>query len=47
VAPAFDIRDLVLQNLAGSTRDEVQGYIQETIDNREEEALPGMESYLK
>jgi len=42
VAPAFDIRDLVLQNLAGSTRDEVQGYIQETIDNREEEALPGM-----
>jgi len=42
VAPAFDIRNLVLQNLAGSTRDEVQGYIQETIDNREEEALPGM-----
>mgnify|MGYP000914048140 FL=1 len=42
MAPAFDIRDLVLQNLAGSTRDEVQGYIQETIDNREEEALPGM-----
>lgn len=42
MAPAFDIRNLVLQNLAGSTRDEVQGYIQETIDNREEEALPGM-----
>jgi len=42
VAPAFDIRNLVLQNLAGSTREEVKGYIQETIDNREEEALPGM-----
>jgi len=42
VAPAFDIRNLVLQNLAGSTREEIQGYIQETIDMREEEALPGM-----
>jgi len=42
VAPAFDIRNLVLQNLSGSTREEVEGYIQETIDSREEEALPGM-----
>ncbi|MCG1012823.1 small acid-soluble spore protein SspI [Tepidanaerobacter sp. GT38] len=42
MAPAFDIRNLVLQNLAGSTREEIQGYIQETIDMREEEALPGM-----
>jgi len=42
MATAFDIRNLVLQNLAGSTREEVEGYIQETIDTREEEALPGM-----
>ncbi len=42
MAPAFDIRELVLQNLAGSSREEIQGYIQETIDMREEEALPGM-----
>lgn len=42
MAPAFDIRNLVLQNLSGSTREEVEGYIQETIDSREEEALPGM-----
>ncbi|NLZ52040.1 MAG: small acid-soluble spore protein SspI [Thermoanaerobacteraceae bacterium] len=42
MAPAFDIRNLVLQNLAGSTRGEVESYIQETIDMREEEALPGM-----
>ena len=42
MAAAFDIRNIVLQNLAGSTREEVEGYIQETIDTREEEALPGM-----
>jgi small acid-soluble spore protein I (minor) len=42
VGPALDIRNLVLQNLSGSNREEVEGYIQETIDTREEEALPGM-----
>jgi len=42
MAPTFDIRNIVLQNLAGSTREEVEGYIQETVDTREEEALPGM-----
>jgi small acid-soluble spore protein I (minor) len=42
VGPAMDIRNLVLQNLSGSNREEVEGYIQETIDTREEEALPGM-----
>ncbi|MCR4431854.1 MAG: small acid-soluble spore protein SspI [Tepidanaerobacteraceae bacterium] len=39
---ALDIRSLVLKNLAGSTREEVEGYIAETIETREEEALPGM-----
>ncbi|HHW02088.1 MAG TPA: small acid-soluble spore protein SspI [Thermoanaerobacterales bacterium] len=39
---AIDIRSLVLKNLAGSSRDEVEGYINETIETREEEALPGM-----
>ncbi|MDK2879893.1 MAG: hypothetical protein PWR06_2609 [Thermoanaerobacteraceae bacterium] len=39
---ALDIRSLVLKNLAGSTREEVEGYITETIETREEEALPGM-----
>ncbi|MDD4570728.1 MAG: small acid-soluble spore protein SspI [Tepidanaerobacteraceae bacterium] len=38
----MDIRNLVLQNLSGSSKAEVEGYIQETIDTREEEALPGM-----
>lgn len=42
MGPAMDIRNLVLQNLSGSNREEVEGYIQETIDTREEEALPGM-----
>lgn len=39
---ALDIRNLVLKNLAGSTREEIMGYISETIETREEEALPGM-----
>lgn len=38
----FDIRDLVLKNLAGSTREEVEEYINETIQTKEEQALPGM-----
>jgi len=38
----FDIRKIVLKNLAGSSREEVEGYINETIDNREDDALPGM-----
>lgn len=42
MAPALDIRNLVIENLSGSSREEVEGYIQETIDTREEEALPGM-----
>lgn len=42
MAPALDIRNLVLDNLSGSSREEIEGYIQETIDTREEEALPGM-----
>lgn len=39
---AIDIRSLVLKNLTGSSREEVEGYITETIETREEEALPGM-----
>ncbi|TYP58485.1 small acid-soluble spore protein SspI [Thermosediminibacter litoriperuensis] len=39
---AFDIRDLVIKNLAGSTKEEVEGYINETIQTKEEQALPGM-----
>ncbi|MCF6097383.1 small acid-soluble spore protein SspI [Thermovorax subterraneus] len=39
---SFDIRELVLKNLAGSTREEVEEYINETIQTREEQALPGM-----
>ncbi len=39
---ALDIRNLVLMSLSGSSREEVEDYIQETIDTREEEALPGM-----
>lgn len=39
---SFDIRELVLKNLAGSTRQEVEEYINETIQTREEQALPGM-----
>ncbi|MGI6485378.1 MAG: small acid-soluble spore protein SspI [Tepidanaerobacteraceae bacterium] len=42
VMTALDLRNLVLKNLAGSSREEVEGYIQETIDAREEDALPGM-----
>ncbi|HHX22520.1 MAG TPA: small acid-soluble spore protein SspI [Thermoanaerobacterales bacterium] len=38
----MDIRNLVMQNLSGSTREEIEGYIQDTVDTREEEALPGM-----
>jgi len=38
----FDIRKIILKNLAGSSREEVEGYINETIENREEDALPGM-----
>jgi small acid-soluble spore protein I (minor) len=40
--PQFDIRNVILKNLAGSSRDEIKGYINETIDNREDDALPGM-----
>jgi len=39
---ALDIRSLVMKNLEGSSREEVEGYITETIETREEEALPGM-----
>lgn len=39
---SFDVRKVVLENLAGSSREEIEGYIQETIDTREEDALPGM-----
>ncbi|WP_422449235.1 small acid-soluble spore protein SspI [Thermoanaerobacterium sp. DL9XJH110] len=39
---ALDVRQLVLKNLAGSSREEVEGYINETIETREEAALPGM-----
>ena len=39
---SLDVRKLVLNNLAGSSKEEVEGYIQETIDNREDDALPGM-----
>ncbi|NLU10507.1 MAG: small acid-soluble spore protein SspI [Tepidanaerobacter acetatoxydans] len=42
MGPALDIRNLVIHNLSGSSREEIEGYIQETIDTREEEALPGM-----
>ncbi len=42
MGPALDIRNLVIHNLLGSSREEIEGYIQETIDTREEEALPGM-----
>lgn len=38
----FDIRNLVMKNLAGSTREEVEGYIRETIEEKEDDALPGM-----
>ncbi|KYO69168.1 small acid-soluble spore protein SspI [Thermovenabulum gondwanense] len=38
----FDIRDLVMKNLAGSTKEEVEGYIKETIEEKEDDALPGM-----
>lgn len=38
----LDIRSLVMNNLSGSSSDEVKGYIQDTIDTREEAALPGM-----
>ena len=39
---SIDIRTIVLENLSGSSREEIEGYIQETIDTQEEEALPGM-----
>ncbi|SHM34452.1 small acid-soluble spore protein I (minor) [Caldanaerovirga acetigignens] len=39
---SLDIRELVLKNLAGSRREEVEEYINETIQTREEQALPGM-----
>lgn len=38
----FDIRKVILKNLAGSSREEIEGYINQTVDNREEDALPGM-----
>lgn len=40
--PAIDLRSIILDNLKGSKAEEIQEYIQETIDMREEEALPGM-----
>lgn len=39
---AIDLRSIVLNNLYGSSSDEIKGYIQDTIDTREEDALPGM-----
>ena len=39
---ALDIRSLVLSNLSGSSSEEVRGYIQDTVDTREDDALPGM-----
>lgn len=38
----MDIRQAVLKNLEGSTKEEIRGYIQDTVDTREEQALPGM-----
>ena len=38
----LDIRDIVLKNLSGSSAEEIKGYIQDTIDNKEDDALPGM-----
>lgn len=40
--PSLDIRSLVMKNLSGSTADEIREYIQDTIDSRQEAALPGM-----
>ena len=39
---ALDIRDLVITNLSGSSREEVESYIQEAVEAREEDTLPGM-----
>ncbi|MFO7153195.1 MAG: small acid-soluble spore protein SspI [Bacillota bacterium] len=39
---SLDIRELVLKNLAGSKREEVEEYIDDAIQTREEQALPGM-----
>lgn len=38
----LDLRKIVLKNLYGSTREEIKGYINETIDMKLEDALPGM-----
>ena len=38
----LDIRDIVLKNLSGSSAEEIKGYIQDTIDSKEDDALPGM-----
>lgn len=40
--PAVDLRSLILGNLEGSEADEIREYIQEAVDDREEDALPGM-----
>lgn len=40
--PAIDLRSIILNNLEGSKAEEIRGYIQDTIDMREEDALPGM-----
>jgi small acid-soluble spore protein I (minor) len=38
----MDIRKIVLKNLEGSSKEDIRGYIQDTVDTHEEKALPGM-----
>ncbi|ABY92699.1 small acid-soluble spore protein I (minor) [Thermoanaerobacter thermohydrosulfuricus] len=38
----MDIKKAVLDNLKGRTKEEIKGFIQEVVDSKEENAIPGL-----
>ncbi|AIS52225.1 small, acid-soluble spore protein I [Thermoanaerobacter kivui] len=38
----MDIKKAVLNNLKGRTKEEIKGFIQQVIDSKEENAIPGL-----
>lgn len=38
----MDIRKAVLNNLKGRSKEDIKGFIQEAVDSKEENAIPGL-----
>ncbi|HHY13143.1 MAG TPA: small acid-soluble spore protein SspI [Thermoanaerobacterales bacterium] len=38
----MDIRQVILSNIKGSSKEEIRSFIQDAVNEREEMALPGM-----